>query len=161
MNEAEIADEVGFVEVVDPAHEAFQLRMTGLPWREVAVRTGYRTEANATMAVRRYLARGAADRHVDERAEDYRLAIERHEAVLAAWWDKANVDLNPKAAIIVLRCLNQLNVLQRLTEPEVSVKSEQTIVIAGSPEQYAAKMRAIAEGRIHELEAELEGETDG
>lgn len=141
-----IAGEVGAVIAVEPAHEAYLARLSGLPWRAVARKVGYVSATTARLAVKNYLERAAFDRSEDERREALELAIERSEAVLAAWWGKATEGHDKDAAALVLRTLDQLSRLQRL-ESQDAAPAARTIVIAGSPEEYAAQLRQVLERR--------------
>ena len=125
----------------DPAHEAHKLRITGMPWREVAHKTGYPTADAAAGAVARYLQKAAGNMTAEQQHHALTLQIDRYEAILNNWWEAgAGAGRDDSAATIVLRTMAQLDKIQRLGEPDVVV-SKETIVISADPEEYVRQLK--------------------
>lgn len=133
-------------EVFDPAYEAWKLRQQGLAWIEVAKQTGYATTPAAKLAVSTFLQQANLERATEQRAEALQLSIDRYEAVINAYWSAAVTERKAEAAAVILRAMAQSDRVQRLAEDEISVTAPRTIVIAGTPEAYVAKLQAVVEG---------------
>jgi hypothetical protein len=147
--------------VFDPAYEAHRLRMTGMPWREVAAKTGYRNDTDAMLAVRRYLTKAATELDAEQKREALRLQLDRYEAVLSAWWTAATVGsqarssagvpipgtvvLDDRAAAVVLKTLAQIDKLHNFDAEATGDAQPEIIVIGGNPSEYAAGLRAVIE----------------
>ena len=143
-HDAEIAEVSGIP--FDPPYEAYKLRLTGLPWTEVAHRTGYASDATVVRAVSIYLQKAALRVSQEHQQEALQMSIGRYEAVLAEWWELGTTGHDEKAAAIVLRTLERLDRVQRLTEGDAQITTE-TIVISGDPDSYVKQLQAVAEGR--------------
>jgi hypothetical protein len=141
-------------EAFDPAYEAHRLRMAGYSWDEAARRAGYGTAGHAAVAVTTYLQKAATLQSAQHLQDALQMQIDRYEAVLNAWWE-AGVDGIPdpdhpevrtrdeKAASVVLRTLERLDRIQRLTEGDVQITRE-TIVISADPDEYVRQLQAAA-----------------
>ena len=118
--------------------QAIDLHACGKSYDAIAADLGYANRGSAWKAVNRGL---RAKR--DERAASYlRIAIERYETLLAAWWEPATTGGDVQAANIVLRILEQLAKILRL-EKERNVEINDTIVISADPEQYVRDLQAL------------------
>jgi len=86
----------------------------------------------------------------DLRADEYlQTQIERYEAVLSAWWDRATTGHDEKAANVVLRTLERLDKVLRLDKGEHAV-SQETLVVSADPEAYAKQLQQVVEEREHQ-----------
>ena len=145
------------VTVANPAYEVHQLRMQGVPWREATELLGYASETAAKMAVPAYLARAATEIDTDQKREALQTQLDRYEAVLRAWWKQGTtpVDvvvgtqvvqvMDDRAAATVLKTLAQIDKLYNFGADESGMKAAEIIVIGGTPEQYTAGLKALAE----------------
>ncbi len=132
--------------VFEPAYEAHRLRLSGLPWREVAGLTGYSSDVAAINAVTTYLQRAA----IGQSAEQARLALatelDRLDALQVAWWPRA-LDGDASAANVVLKVIAQRARLLGLEDPDRrTATGPRTIIITGNAEEYVSQLREIAEG---------------
>ena len=85
----------------------------------------------------------------DLRADEYlQTQIDRYEQVLSKWWDRAINGHDAKAANVVLRTLERLDRVLRLTEGEHAV-SQETLVVSADPETYARQLQHFVEERDH------------
>ena len=143
------------LDVFDPAYEAHKLRMRGMPWREVAIRTGYDSESAAVLAVGHYVSKAATAIDIAQKREALAMQLQRYEAVLDAWWSAgvppttasgvALASLDEKAANVVLKTLAQIDKLHHFDTEESGTAAPEVIVIGGDPAQYAAGLRAVVE----------------
>jgi len=117
-----------------------------VPWREAAQRAGYSTLQAAKTAVTVFLQQAVMERATEQRAEALQLAIDRYERVIQAYWTDAIDKRKPESAAVILRAMAQSDRVQRLDSDEISVVAPRTIVIAGTPEAYTAKLKAVVEG---------------
>lgn len=153
------ATEVLDGEILDPAYEAYILRRNCVPWREVARRCGFRTDNDAWVAVHQLLQRAAGELAPARRAAALEMSIDRHEAIVGAFWDAATLERDPHAAAIISRELAALDRVQRLGEKDTDAGvGGRTIVVAGTPEEYVLKLQQIAAGerKVPELEGRIE-----
>jgi hypothetical protein len=89
----------------------------------------------------------------DLRADEYfQTEIDRYEAVLAAWWERGTTGHDEKAANIVLRTLERLDRVLRLTDGKHAV-SQETLVISADPEAYAKQLQQVVEERERQARA--------
>jgi hypothetical protein len=130
----------------DPPYEAFKLRQAGVPWIEVARQTGYPTPGAATIAVSHWLGKAAAQQSAQHQQEALQLAVSRYEKILQEWWLLGTTGHDEKAAGILLRTLQQLDRVQKLTDPEVQITRE-TLVISADPAEYVKQLKAAAAER--------------
>lgn len=133
-------------EVFYPQSEAHRLSLRGLPWREIAQRTGYPDAASAFAAVQRWRQAGAAQRAASEQRAAFEEQMERYGTLLDAWWDDAVTAKKPAALTGVLRILERMDKLQRLDEPQAS-NAPTALVIPSDPAAYLAGLKAIVDAR--------------
>ena len=134
--------------VVQKQERAIALYGAGSSYDEIAEQLGYANRGSAWKAVDRGL---RAQR--DLRADEYlQTQIDRYEAVLAAWWEKATTGHDEKAANIVLRALERLDRVLRLTEGEHAV-SQETLVVSADPEAYARQLQQVVLEREQQAQA--------
>lgn len=132
--------------IEDPAYEAHRLRLTGLPWREVAGLTGYASEVTAQMAVTGYLQRAALTHSADQARLALATELDRLDALQSRWWATA-LDGDVGAANVVLKIIAQRSRLLGLEDGDRRTgAATRTIVITGTTEDYVAQLQAIAEG---------------
>lgn len=128
---------------VDPAHEAYQLRLQGKDWRSIAEETGYASHVTAQLAVTAYLQRAVAEVGSELAAFTLQTELDRLDALQAAWWAQAVLG-DDKAAKVVLDIIRQRSRLMGLDAPMGGTTVEhRTIVIDGT--DMARQLRAIAE----------------
>jgi len=128
--------------VVQKQERAIALYGEGSSYDEIAEQLGYANRGSAWKAVDRGL---RVQR--DLRADEYlQTQIDRYEAILARWWDRATTGHNAKAANVVLRALERLDRVLRLTEGEHAV-SQETLVVSADPEAYAKQLQQVVEER--------------
>ena len=121
---------------------AVSLYAEGHSYDDIAEELGYSHRGSAWKAVDRAL---TAER--DLRAGDFlQTQIDRYEAVLCKWWDLATTGRDARAANVVLRALERLDKLLHLGDAG-PVGAPETIVITGSPEEYAKQLREVVESR--------------
>src|SRR5664279_5346737 len=110
--------------VVLKKERAIALYGEGGSYDEIAEQLGYANRGSAWKAVDRGL---RVQR--DLRADDYlQTQIDRYEQVLSKWWDRAINGHDAKAANIVLRALERLDRVLRLTEGEHAVSQELSLI---------------------------------
>lgn len=85
---------------------AFGLYLAGVDFPTIATQAGYATATAARTAVDRALKDSLAREHanIDEQRT---LAVMQYNRIQAAWWAKAVTEKDPKAALILLRCMAQ------------------------------------------------------
>lgn len=140
-----VEDEPSEVDAFEPAHRAHELRLAGLPWREVAIHSGYKSMLSAKMAVTAYLQRAAILAGEDQAKEALATEIERLDALHNAWWrDALNGD--EKAAMVILRISQQrVKIYELLFADKDTSAGPRTVVISGDTEEYIAGLRAISD----------------
>jgi len=129
----------------DPAYEAHMLRVSGLPWDEVAGATGYATPGAAARAVSSYLSKAAANQSSQHLQEALQTQVDRYEKVLSSWWTLGTTGKDEKAAGVVLRALERLDRLLKLTDADTVVTRE-TLVISADRDEYIAQLKALTDG---------------
>ena len=122
--------------VLEKQSRAIALHGEGASYDEIAEQLGYANRGSAWKAVDRGL-RVQRDLRADECLQTQ---VDRYEAVLATWWDRATTGHDAKAANIVLRTLERLDRVLRLTEGEHAV-SQETLVVSAAPEAYARQLQ--------------------
>ena len=128
--------------VVQKQERAIALYGEGCGYDEIAEQLGYANRGSAWKAVDRGL---RVQR--DLRADEYlQTQLHRYEQVLSKWWDRAINGHDAKAANIVLRALERLDRVLRLTEGEHAV-SQETLVVSADPETYARQLQHFVEER--------------
>lgn len=134
--------------VLEKEERAISLYGDGCSYDEIAEQLGYTNRGSAWKAVDRGLRTQR-----DLRAGDYLTTqIDRYERILATWWERATAGHDGKAANIVLRTLERLDKLLRLTEGDHAV-SQESIVISANPEAYVAQLQQVVEERQHRARA--------
>lgn len=86
--------------------QAFSLYLAGVDFPTIATQVGYASATAARTAVDRALADSLAREHT-EIDEQRTLAVMQYNRLQAAWWAKAVTEKDPKAALVVLRCMAQ------------------------------------------------------
>lgn len=132
---------------IDPGHDAYMLRVAGTPWAEVAEKIGSPTPGAAMVKVSQYLNKLAAAQSAQQMQEALQTQVDRYETILHAWWDKATSGKDEKAATVVLRAMERLDRVQRLTDGEVVV-SRETIVISADPAEYSKQLQGVVQERV-------------
>ena len=128
--------------VLEKQLRAVSLYGEGCSYDEISEQLGYANRGSAWKAVDRGL---RVQR--DLRADQYlQTQIDRYEAILARWWDRAINGHDAKAANIVLRTLERLDRVLRLTEGEHAV-SQESIVVSADPAAYSRQLQHVVEER--------------
>lgn len=130
----------------DAPFEAYKLRMAGVAWPEVAKKTGYGSGNSAAMAVSTYLQKAARNASVTHLAEALQMQVDRYEVILNEWWELGTKGHDEKAAAVLLRTLQQLERVQRLTDGDTVITRE-TLVISADPVEYVKQLQAAAKER--------------
>jgi len=142
-------------ETFDPRYEAHRLRLTGMPWKQVAARTGYMNETTCMLAVKGYLQSAALTLSNQQKAEALATEIARLDELQSAWWQSALLQ-DEKAANVVLKIIAQRS---RLLGLEVDEKAEQTgnktILVMGGTREYTKALKNLAG-----VDAELDNQGD-
>lgn len=86
--------------------QAFGLYLAGVDFPTIATQAGYASATAARTAIDRALAESLAREHSDI-DEQRTLAVMQYNRIQAAWWGKAVAEKDPKAALILLRCMAQ------------------------------------------------------
>lgn len=86
--------------------QAFGLYLAGVDFPTIATQAGYASAAAARTAIERALKDSLAREHADI-DEQRTLAVMQYNRIQAAWWGKAVAEKDPKAAIVLLRCMAQ------------------------------------------------------
>lgn len=134
-------------EVFEPAYTAYQFRVQGKSWREVADLTGYATEYSAAIAVRQYLQTAAVKVDQARRDECLHLEIARLDELQNKWWEAA-IKGDEKAANVVLKIIQQRSKLLQLEAPSSESSGTQTtILVAGSNKDYVKKLKEIVNSK--------------
>lgn len=143
LEEELIDPEIVVPEVEDRAYKAHMLRLQGNSWEVVADRADYASGSGAAAAVQTWLQRGALADGLEIAAQRARMALERTEQTIAAFWDKM-VAGDADAAKIVLKANADYFRMAGLERALTTITSKQTIVISGGPDM-AAQLQAAAE----------------
>jgi len=140
-----------------PAARAHALFVQGVPWPEIALRTGYASEQSASTAVAIYLQRGAIAADLETSKTRASIALETTTLVKSAFFDRAMLG-DKDAAMIVLRANEDYYKMAGLEKTDLTVNSRQTIVITGGPDM-AHQLQEAAE-RIDEQRRRAEDAVD-
>lgn len=125
--------------------EAIEMRIAGVPLREIAERLGWRSGASAHKAIKR-----ALEERAKEGASHLRqLQLERLDRLRLALWNDA-ISGNRLAVDRVLKIMEREDLLMGLEAPQ------RRIVEVVTPEAFDEVLKA-KEDRIAELRAELDG----
>ena len=134
--------------VLEKQERAISLHGTGCSYDEIAEQLGYTNRGSAWKAVDRGL---RVQR--DLRAGDYlQTQIDRYERILAIWWQEATTGHDGKAANIVLRTLERLDRILRLTGGDHAVPQEK-LVISANPKEYIKQLQQVVKERDHRASA--------
>lgn len=142
-----IVPEVLNGDAFEPAHQAHELRMTGMSWADVARRTGYSSASTCQMAVSAYYQRVA----MEMTAERQRLAREQILAQLDELiqaWRALALTGDKDAAAVYLKVLAQRARIERVEdEDRTKGGGTRTIVIhsGASEEEYVSGLRKAIE----------------
>jgi hypothetical protein len=131
-------------DLIDAPYEAHKLRIAGNTWHDIAMQMNYPNAASAAMAVGHYLQRAAVQQSASHQQEALTLQVARYETVLTQWWDLGTTGKDEKAASILLRTLERLDRILRLTDAD-SVVARETLVVSADPAEYLAQLKAITE----------------
>ena len=130
----------------DRAEEAHRLRLAGLAWPEVAERVGYLDGRVAATAVNAYLQKVALEQAPDQRRRALQLELGRLDQIQAAFYPAA-IAGDIAAANFVLKVITRRCAILGFDKPDSDVTDPpRTIVIAGTPAAYVAKLKAVVEG---------------
>jgi hypothetical protein len=132
-------------DLVDAPYEAHKLRIAGNTWHDIATQVNYPSAAAAAMAVGHYLQRAAVQQSASHQQEALALQVARYETILTEWWALGTTGRDEKAASILLRTLERLDRILRLTDADTVVARE-TLVVSADPAEYVAQLKAITEG---------------
>lgn len=128
--------------VLERQTQAISLHNAGHSYDEIAEELGFAGRGSAWKCVDR----GLQSRR-DLRADEYMTTqLDRYEGILRAYWSDATIGGDPKAALVVLRAMERLDKVLRLTDGPRTV-SQESIVIAADPETYVAQLRQVVEER--------------
>lgn len=130
----------------DRAYEAHMLRVAGHSWSVIAKQLGYANAKTVEVTVRTYLQRAAAEMSGERRQEALELAIERTEALVAAYWPTA-LGGEVKHAELVLKAIASQSRLLGLEEMHSrATQTTKTILITGDSSDYAGALQRLVEG---------------
>lgn len=124
------------------AGTAVDLYLAGHRWDVIAERVGYASPRVAAMTVRARLQKAAVEQSPNRRQYELELALARLDALQAAWWDRA-LGGDHIAAKLVLKILSDRARLLCLGGDPAHAESERVLVVAGSPEEYVAQLKAV------------------
>lgn len=141
--DAQLAEHVP--DAINPGYTAHMLRVQGRPWLEVAQAIGSPSAAAAMRLVSKYLGEAARHQSASHMQEALQTQLDRYETLLGNWWQAAQTG-DEKAAMVVLRTMERLDRILRLTDGDVVV-SKETIVVSASPEQYVKQLQSIVADR--------------
>ena len=133
-------------EVFDAAYKAHMARVGGATWEEAAKASGYPSAMAAGRAVTSYLQRAAANQSAQHLQEALQTQVARYEKVLSSWWQLGTDGHDDKAAMVVLRALERIDRILKLTDGDVQVTRE-TLVISADPDEYVAQLKAMTDGK--------------
>lgn len=130
-------------EVFEPSYVAHRLRLSGMPWPEVAAACGYPTGAVAELAVRAYLQKAVLLMDRERAEEALALELEVLDALKHAWWEAGVKDHDINAATLLLRISAQRGrLLEHFTEDR-ALHTTRTVVITGDSADYVAGLRKV------------------
>lgn len=131
---------------VDPGYDGHMLRIAGKPWAEIAKTIGSPSAGSAMRTVSKYLRECARNQSSEHMQEALQTQIDRYEVILAAWWEKATKGQDEGAATVVLRAMERLDRVLRLTDGEATV-SKETIVVSPDPAAYVKQLQEVVADR--------------
>lgn len=138
--------EEGVPELFEPGYEAHRLRMAGTPWPEVAKAIGSPSSMAAMNTVSRYLQKAAKSQSMQHMQEALQTQVDRYEQILQSWWQAATVGKDEKAALVVLRTMERLDRVLRLTDGDIVV-SKETLVVSADPASYVKQLQSVVSDR--------------
>jgi hypothetical protein len=130
----------------DPGYEGHMLRVAGTPWREIAEKIGAPGPEQAQRIVSTYLSKAARAQSTGQMQEALQTQVDRYEAILRSWWGPATTERDEKAALVVLRAMERLDRVLRLTDGDVTVTKE-TLVVSADPSEYVKQLQEVVESR--------------
>lgn len=133
----------------NPGYDGYKLRLTGTPWAEVAEQIGSPSAGAASRTVSKYLAEAALSMSATQQQEVMQLRVGQYETILQKWWARGVDGQDVNAASVVLRVLDRLDRLQRLTDGDV-ILTKETLVISADPTEYVRQLRQVVEERTPE-----------
>lgn len=148
-----LAYEVADVEVVwegaeidHPARRAYDLRVQGKTWLEVADRIDeFSSAEHASIAVRRWQEQAALRQGMAVAKDRLQLALDRVERIIDAAWDRAIAGDKDMMAV-VLKANQDYFRMSGLEKASINVNSKNTILISGGPDM-AEQLQAAALAR--------------
>lgn len=133
-------------DVINPGYVGHRLRVAGTPWAEVARKIGSPSPAAAMHVISRYLQDAARAQSASQMQEALMTQVDRYETILQSWWEAATTGHDEKAATVVLRAMERLDRVLRLTEGDVVV-SRETVVVSANPEEYVRQLQGVVTDR--------------
>jgi hypothetical protein len=130
----------------DAAYKAHMARVAGKSWEDAAKAAGYPSAMSAARAVTSYLQRAAANQSAQHQQEALQTQVTRYETVLASWWQLGTTGHDDKAAMVVLRALERIDRVLKLTDSDVAVTRE-TLVISADPDEYVRQLKEMTDGK--------------
>jgi hypothetical protein len=146
--EAEVVEDEGqelVLEHEDPAYRVYLLRLAGMSWPEIVLRTPYEHTSGARLAYSAYAQRMALMEGSDIAQERQQEALARAEAVMSANYD-AMMAGDKDAGGLYLKANADWYRMAGLEKADVRVNSQQTILITGGPDM-AMQLREQVEAR--------------
>jgi hypothetical protein len=138
--------------VMEPVYLAFKMKVAGATYEEIVSRTSFEDVVSCQRAVEAYTTRLVAQRSAEQRQHALLMSEQTYESIKFAHWDRATLVGDVQSAMVVLRAQAQLDKIQRNGEVDATAEGGRTIVVAGSPEEYEAKLR-----RIYNEQHQIEG----
>lgn len=123
------------------AYRAYQMRMQGIPWQEIAPKLGYKTPTSVKNAVDVLIKKAIAVADEDLKGEILCLELDRLDALQNAVWGMA-IGGDLRAVDSVLKIMTHRARLMSLGE-ESKGGTTNTIVISG--ENYSESLRELTE----------------
>lgn len=145
----------------NPAVEAYQLRISGMGYREIAQRTGYSNEATCYAGVKNYIEKSKKDYIEKKREELLDMELARLDTLQQAWWQPATMG-DDKAAQIVLKIIAQRAKFFGLEQPaQLSTGGGQGMVLVlGDGQDYVGAVKKIVANRVPQgTKGELDDES--
>jgi hypothetical protein len=130
--------------VFDPADEAHRLRIDGIPWSDIAISTGYASAAVCQMAVTAFLQKAAVRRTPEQQHAALQLEVDRLDTLQRGCWQAATTGEVKSAQLALKIIVERAKLLGLDRVPEDA--QPQTIVIAGSEEEYIAGLKQVIAG---------------
>jgi hypothetical protein len=130
----------------DPGYEGHRLRVAGMPWRDIAEKIGAPGPEQAQRTVSAYLSKAARSQSTAQMQEALQTQLDRYEAILHSWWGPATTERDEKAALVVLRTMERLDRVLRLTDGDLTVTKE-TLVVSADPSEYVKQLQEVVDSR--------------